>query len=164
MIFVPGVFFFLLFMTFSQPTPPRDYVPHHHQSQLSFQTGFNLGSSWTDVTFTICSPFLCTWCLCSVVIVFSLIPLVFIGCELLFLWRPSLLVVGERIKKAIILCGSKFFFFFRIPASSHVSVLCRCRHCGVLPGHRLQWWYVMGWWPIYHTYSTRLVAGIPYVW
>ena len=43
-------------------------------------------------------------------IVVSLIYIVFIGCELLFLWRPSLLVVGERIKKAIILCGSKFFF------------------------------------------------------
>ena len=43
-------------------------------------------------------------------IVVSLISIVFIGCELLFLWRPSLLVVGERIKKAIILCGSKFFF------------------------------------------------------
>ena len=98
-----------------RPTPPRDdggkdYIPHHHQNQLSFQTGFNLGSSWTYVMFTICSPFLCTWCLCSVAIVFSLISIVFIGCELLFLGRPSLLVFGERIKKAIILCGSKFFF------------------------------------------------------
>ena len=41
-----------------RPTPPRDdggkdYIPHHHQNQLSFQTGFNLGSSWTYVMFTI---------------------------------------------------------------------------------------------------------------
>ena len=41
-----------------------------------------------------------------------MISIVLIGCELLFLWRPSLLVVGERIKKAIILCDSKFFFLF----------------------------------------------------
>ena len=43
-------------------------------------------------------------------IVFSLISIVCIGCELLFLWRPSLPVVGKRMKKAIILCGNKFFF------------------------------------------------------
>ena len=97
-----------------RPTPPRDdggkdYISHH-QNQLSFQTGFNLGSRWTYVLFTIVAQFLCTWCLCSVVIIFSLISIVFIGYELLFLWRPSLLVVGERIKKAVILCGSKFFF------------------------------------------------------
>ena len=41
-----------------RPTPPRDdggkdYIPHHHQNQLSFQTGFNLGSSWMYVLFTI---------------------------------------------------------------------------------------------------------------
>ena len=124
--------------------------------------------------FTTFLPFVCTWRLCSVVIVFSLISVVFTGYELLFLWRPSLLVVGERIKKAIILCGSKFFFL-----SSEYLQAVMARFCVVVaivvcclvtdsygsggdpvPGKytrvagKPSVWYV----------CTRLMIGLQYIW
>ena len=119
-------------------------------------------------------PFLCTGCFCSVVIVFSLISIVFIGCELLFLWRPTLLVVGERIKKAIILCGNKFFFLsseYRQAVMARFCVVVAIVVCclvtdsygdGVdpVPGKYTR---VAGMPSVWYM-CTRLMIGLQYIW
>ena len=92
-------------------------------------------------------------------IVFSLISIVFIGCELLFLWLPSLLVVGERIKP-IILCCSKFFFLsseYLQAVMARFSVVVAIVVCCLVTDS-----YGSGIYPVPGKYTR--VAGMPSVW
>ena len=107
-------------------------------------------------------------------IVFSLISIVFIGCELLFLWRPSLLVVGEGMKKAIILCGNKFVFlsseYLRAVMARFCVVVAIVVCCLVtdsygsgvdpVPGKYTR---VAGMPSVWYV-GTRLMIGLQYIW